>query len=191
MSSYLIKAMRKFYVLTILSIRNMSQHKGPFTHLFVTNLPFIFMWVQFVKNQLKMWKKLLPLIIDHSGYNDNSISFLIFSYLQWNMITTRFTSIPPLVIIHMFHYQILSPWRFWKVSPGLGENYASKYGSGIFPHTVTYILCVEKCQNHILMHSFLPIPGRPFKNVMDSGSQTETYTKLCSTIKVISEFGFP
>jgi hypothetical protein len=28
--------------LTILSIRNMSQHKAQFTHLFVTNLPFIF-----------------------------------------------------------------------------------------------------------------------------------------------------
>ena len=58
MSPYLIKAMRNFFMfLTILSIRNMSQHKGPFTHLFVTNLPFIFMWVQFVKNHLKIWRK--------------------------------------------------------------------------------------------------------------------------------------
>ena len=93
--------------------------------------------------------------------------------------------------------------RFGTVSPGLGDNYASKCGSGIFPHTkcmsrcvensqflnfqtfspglekneatkcgsenfprtVTYILCEEKCQNHILMHSCLPIPGRPFQNV--------------------------
>ena len=81
-----------FMFLTILSIRNMSQHKGQFPHLFVTNLPFIFMWVQFVKNQLNIWKKLWPLTIDHSGDDEDSISFFIFSYLQWNMITTRFTS---------------------------------------------------------------------------------------------------
>ena len=88
----LSKPWENFMFLTILSIRNMSQNKGPFTHLFVTNLPFIFMWVHFVKNQLKIWKKLVPLTIDHSGYNEDSISFLIFSYLQWNIITTRFTS---------------------------------------------------------------------------------------------------
>ena len=92
MSPYLIKAMRNFMFLTMLSIRNMSQHKGQFTHLFVTNLPFIFMWVQLLKNQLKIWKKLWPLTIDHSRDNKDYISFFIFSYLQWNMITTRFTS---------------------------------------------------------------------------------------------------
>ena len=79
---------------TILSIRNMSKHKAQFTHLFGTNLTFIFMWVQLVKNQLKIWKKLWPLTIDHSGDNEDSISFFIFSYLQWNMVTTSFTSIP-------------------------------------------------------------------------------------------------
>ena len=64
---------------------------------------------------------------------------------------------------------------FQTFSPGLEKNEATKCGSENFPRTVTYILCVEKCQNHILMHSFLPIPGRPFKNVMDSGSESETY----------------
>ena len=64
---------------------------------------------------------------------------------------------------------------FQTFSPGLEKNEATKCGSENFPRTVTYILCVEKCQNHILMHSCLPIPGRPFKNVMDSGSQSETY----------------
>ena len=50
-------------------------------------------------------------------------------------------------------------------SPGLEKNKATKCGSENFPRTVTYILCVEKSQNHILMHSCLPIPGRPFQNV--------------------------
>ena len=51
---------------TISSIRKMSQHKPKFTHLFVTNLTFIFMWVHLMKNQLKICKKnfdLLQLII--------------------------------------------------------------------------------------------------------------------------------
>jgi hypothetical protein len=64
---------------------------------------------------------------------------------------------------------------FQTFSPGLEKIEATKCGSENFPRTVTYILCVEKCQNHILMHSCLPIPGRPVKNVMDSGSQSETY----------------
>ena len=38
-------------------------------------------------------KKLWPLTIDHFGDNEDSISFSIFSYLQWNMITTKLTSI--------------------------------------------------------------------------------------------------
>ena len=38
-------------------------------------------------------KKLWPVTIDHSGDNEDSISFFIFSYLQWNMITTKLTSI--------------------------------------------------------------------------------------------------
>ena len=54
---------------------------------------------------------------------------------------------------------------FQTFSPGLEKNEASKCGSEIFPRTVTYMLCVEKCQNHILMHSCLPIPGRPLQNV--------------------------
>ena len=55
--------------------------------------------------------------------------------------------------------------RFGTVSPGLGDNYASKCGSGIFPRTKYMSRCVEKSQNHILMHSCLPIPGRPCQNV--------------------------
>ena len=51
---------------------------------------------------------------------------------------------------------------FKTFSPGLEKNEATKCGSENFLRTVTYILCVEKCQNHIWMHSFLPIPGRPF-----------------------------
>ena len=54
---------------------------------------------------------------------------------------------------------------FQTFSPGLEKNKATKFGSENFPRTVTFILYVEKCQNHILMHSCLPIPGRPFQNV--------------------------
>ena len=88
----LTKPWENFMFSTISSTRNMSQHNSQFTHLFVTNLTFIFMWVQLVKNQLKIWKKLWPLTIDHFGDNEDSIIFFIFSYLQWNMVTTRFTS---------------------------------------------------------------------------------------------------
>ena len=78
----LSKPWENFMFSTISSIRNMSQHKAQFTHLFVTNLTFIFMWVQLVKNQLKIWKKLWPLTIDHFGDNEDSISFFIFSYSE-------------------------------------------------------------------------------------------------------------
>ena len=54
---------------------------------------------------------------------------------------------------------------FQTFSPGLEKNGWTKCGSENFPRTVTYILCVEKYQYHILMHSCLPIPGRPFQNV--------------------------
>ena len=54
---------------------------------------------------------------------------------------------------------------FQTFSPGLEKNEATKCASENFPRTVTYILCVEKYHNHILMHSCLPIPGRPFQNV--------------------------
>ena len=37
-------------------------------------------------------KKLWVLTLDHPGDNEDSISFFIFSYLQWNMITTSFSS---------------------------------------------------------------------------------------------------
>ena len=90
----LSKPWENFICFTIFSIRNMSQHTAQFTDFFVTNLTFICMWVQLMKNQLKIWreKKLWPLTIDHSGDNEDSISFFIFSYLQWNMITTKLTS---------------------------------------------------------------------------------------------------
>ena len=68
----------------------------------------------------------------------------------------------------MFHSEILRSivfLAFQTFSPGLEKNEISKCGSEIFPHTVTYILRVENCQNLILMHSCLPIPGRPFQNV--------------------------
>ena len=45
----------------------MSQHKAQFTDFFVTNLTLIFMWVQLMKDHLKIWRKknfdLLQLII--------------------------------------------------------------------------------------------------------------------------------
>ena len=49
-----------------------------------------------MKNQLKIWKekKLWPLTVDHFRDNEDSISFFIFSYLVWNEITTKLTSIP-------------------------------------------------------------------------------------------------
>ena len=57
--------------------KNMSKQKIQFSHLFVINLTFIFMWVQLMKNLLKIWKKkkLGPLTVDHSGDNEDSISF--------------------------------------------------------------------------------------------------------------------
>ena len=53
----------------------------------------------------------------------------------------------------------------FKPSPRDWRKKATKCGSLNFPRNVTYILCVGECQNHILMHSCLPIPGRPFQNV--------------------------
>ena len=50
--------------------------------------------------------------------------------------------------------------RFGTVSPGLGDNYASKWGSGIFPHTKYMSRCVENSQNHTLLLRFSPILGR-------------------------------
>ena len=54
---------------------------------------------------------------------------------------------------------------FQTFSPGLVKNEETKCGSENFSRTVTYILCVEKCQKHISMHSGLQIPGRPFQNM--------------------------
>jgi hypothetical protein len=39
---------------------------------------------------------------------------------------------------------------FQTFSPGLEKNKTSKCGFKSFPHMVTYILCVENCQNYIL-----------------------------------------
>ena len=52
--------------------------------------------------------------------------------------------------------------NFLNLLPWIGEQKISKYGSESFPRMVTYILCVENCQNYILMHSCLPILGRLF-----------------------------
>ena len=103
----LSKPWENFMFLKILSIRNMGQHKAQFTHLFVTNLLYIFMWVQLVKIQLKIWKKLWPLTIDHSGDNEDSIRFFMFSYLQWNMVTTSFTST---ISLCPYHESLPKPW---------------------------------------------------------------------------------
>ena len=51
---------------------------------------------------------------------------------------------------------------FQTFSPGLEKNKTSMCGSESFPRMVTYILCVENCQNYILTHSCLPIQGRLF-----------------------------
>ena len=50
-------------------------------------------------------------------------------------------------------------------SPGLENNQALKWCSDSFPPMMTYILCVENCQNYILIHSCLPIAGRLFQDV--------------------------
>ena len=47
-------------------------------------------------------------------------------------------------------------------SPGLEKNETSKCGSERFPRMVTYILCLENCQNYILTHSCLAILERLF-----------------------------
>ena len=54
---------------------------------------------------------------------------------------------------------------FQTFSPRLENNESSKCGSENFPRMVTYILCVENCQNNILTHSCLPIAGTLFYNV--------------------------
>ena len=51
---------------------------------------------------------------------------------------------------------------FQTFSPGLEKNETSICCSESFPRTLMYILCVENCQNYILTHSCLPIPGRLF-----------------------------
>ena len=53
--------------------------------------------------------------------------------------------------------------HFRTVSPGLGDNYASKCSSDSFPHTKYMSPCVENSQNHTLMFRFSPIPGRKFE----------------------------
>jgi hypothetical protein len=94
MSPYLIKAMRKFYVFNNIIHQKYEPTQRSIYSYVCYQFAIYFMWVQLVKNQLKIWreKKLWPLTIDHSGDNEDSISFFIFSYLQWNMITTKFTS---------------------------------------------------------------------------------------------------
>ena len=50
---------------------------------------------------------------------------------------------------------------FMTFSPRLETNDTLQCSSDSFPRMVTYILCVDNCQNYILMHS-LPIAGRLF-----------------------------
>ena len=54
---------------------------------------------------------------------------------------------------------------FQTFSPGLENNKTSKRGSESFPCMMTYILCVENCQNYILTHRCLPILEKLFLNV--------------------------
>ena len=70
----------------------------------------------------------------------------------------------PTILVRRFENQG-KLFAFQTFSSGLEKNKASKCGSESFPRTVTYILCVENCQNQILTHSCLPISGRPFQNV--------------------------
>ena len=51
---------------------------------------------------------------------------------------------------------------FMTFSPRLKTNDTLQCSSYSFPCMVTYILCVEICQNYILMNSCLPIAGRLF-----------------------------
>ena len=71
---------------------------------------------------------------------------------------------------------------FQTFSQGLEKNEATKCCSDNFPRTVTYILCVEKCQNHILMHSCLPIPGTPLQNVRKLHGLRISEWNLCNSI---------
>ena len=48
---------------------------------------------------------------------------------------------------------------FWTFSPRFENNSSLQCSSDNFPYMVAYILCLENCQNCILMHSFLPIAG--------------------------------
>ena len=121
---------------------------------------------------------------------ETCITTCLFNYKEECLKLTCYVCYPDYLDFEFlkFHSEILSPWHFvtfwnvlpgirkWKLcdkvflafqtfSPGLEKNKATKGGSENFPCTVTYILCVEKFQNHIWMHSCLPIPGRPFQNV--------------------------
>ena len=60
--------------------------------------------------------------------------------------------------------------HFRTVSPGLGDNYASKCSSANFPHTKYVSLCVEKSQNHTLMFHFSPIWGEGLKSKENYGT---------------------
>ena len=51
---------------------------------------------------------------------------------------------------------------FMTFSPQLETNNTLQCSSDSFPRMVTYILCVENCQNYIWTHSCLPIAGRLF-----------------------------
>ena len=91
----LSKPWENFTFSTISSIRNMSQHKAQLTHLKKKSIGHLFLcgfnWWR-INWRYGEKKKIWPLTIDHSGDNEDSLSFFIFSYLQWNMITTKLTS---------------------------------------------------------------------------------------------------
>ena len=99
LSPYLIKAMRKFYVFNYIIYQKYEPTQRSI-YSFVCYQFAIYFYVGSIceKSTEDMEKKLWPLTIDHSGDNEDSISFFIYSYLQWNMVTTRFTYI---ILIHI------------------------------------------------------------------------------------------
>ena len=94
MSPYLIKAMKKFYVFNNIIYQKYEPTQRSI-YSFVCYQFAIYFYVGSIHEESTKdmeEKKLWPLTMDHSGDNEDSISFFIFSYLQWNMVTTRFTS---------------------------------------------------------------------------------------------------
>ena len=94
MSPYLIKAMRKFYVFNNIIYQKFEPTQSSIYSLVCYQVDVYFYMGSIDEESTEDMEenKLWPLTIDHSEDNEDSISFFIFFYLQWNMITTKFTS---------------------------------------------------------------------------------------------------